>query len=114
MTQHTSIRSSKISRTKGEPRVGTSFLGLIVKDHEGYIRKATTEALIELDTTKFRRTAARALLTWKAQRDANHNKADSRVMPKDQRQARKNLEPACTRRRDALRSWLRPGVLLYD
>ena len=55
----------------------TSFFGLAVKEHEGYIRKAITEAPLELVITKLRRTAARTLRAWKAQRDANHTKVSS-------------------------------------
>ena len=55
----------------------TSFLGLTVKEHEGYIKKAITEVPLKLENTKFRRAAARTLRAWKAQRDANHTKVSS-------------------------------------
>ena len=58
-------------------RMDTSFLGLTVKEHEGYIRKAITKVPLELENTKFRRAAARTLRAWKAQRDANHKKVSA-------------------------------------
>ena len=57
------------------PRMEASFASLTLEEHTGYIKKATMEAPTEIDLCKVRATAARTLRAWKADRDANHNKA---------------------------------------
>ena len=45
--------------------MATSFLGLTVKVHGSYVKKATGEAPMELEFTKFETIAARTLRVWK-------------------------------------------------
>ena len=42
-------------------RMDTSFVGLTVEELKGYTRKAIMEAPLELEITRFRRTAARTM-----------------------------------------------------
>ena len=45
--------------------MATYILGLSVKVHGSYLKKATTEAPMELEFTKIEPTAARTLRVWK-------------------------------------------------
>ena len=91
-------------------RMETSFVGLTIEAQKGYTKKAIMEAPLELDITKFRRTAARSLRPWKAQRDEYHTKARSHDV-QGSAPGQEYLGPARTRPRGVLRAWMRSGIL---
>ena len=58
-------------------RMETSFAGLTLEQHIGYISKATMEVPTEIEMSNVCAIAARTLRAWNAHRDANHNTASS-------------------------------------
>ena len=59
------LLSNQESWCREPMRMATYFLGLSVKVHGSYLKKATTEAPMELEFTKIEPTAARTLRVWK-------------------------------------------------